>query len=147
MSVVTAVFAEAFIRGRILYAVGFVPVLCFTVVTLLLYGVLRTVDRNVSALAAAFNLTGLFFEAIERHIQNINIALLFHGAYCLLIGYLVVRSATLPRPLGFLIALGGLGWMFASLPAHAGQSIQAYTVSLGFIGEGPLMLWLLVRGV
>jgi hypothetical protein len=42
-SVATAIFAEAFVRGKLLYAVGLIPVLCFTVVTLLLYSIFRPV--------------------------------------------------------------------------------------------------------
>jgi hypothetical protein len=37
LAVLTAAIAEGFVRGRLLYLVGFVPVACFVVVTLLLY--------------------------------------------------------------------------------------------------------------
>jgi hypothetical protein len=57
-------------------------VLCH--VTLLLYGILEAVNRTVALLAASFNLVGLVFEALERHILGVNAALVFHGVYCLL---------------------------------------------------------------
>jgi hypothetical protein len=145
ISVLTAVFAEAFVHGRLLFAVGLIPVLCFTVVTLLLYGIFRPVNRSISWLAASSNLVGLAFEALELHLRGVNVALVFHGIYCLLIGYLVLRSTFLPRILGALMALAGLCWLTLSLPlAHYSHS---YSQTLGFFGEGSLMLWLLVMGV
>lgn len=147
VSVLSAIFAEAFIRGRLLYAVGLVPVLCFALVTLLLYSIFQAVNRNVALIAAVFNLVGLFFEAIERHPLGVNAALMFHGVYCLLIGYLVFRSLFLPRIFGVLIALAGLAWIFISPPAHLSHSLHTYAQALGFAGEGSFMLWLLLLGV
>jgi hypothetical protein len=146
LSVLTAVFAEAFVRGKLLYAVGLIPVLCFTVVTLLLYGIFRPVNRTISFLAASANLVGLSFEALELHLLGMNVALVFHGIDCLLIGYLVFRSTFLPRTLGVLMALGGLAWLTSLSPPLA-HHLAPYNQALGFLGEGALMLWLLVMGV
>lgn len=147
LSVLTAIFAEASIRGRVLYAVGLVPVLCFALVTLLLYSIFQSVNRNIALIAALSNFAGLFFEAIERHPLGVNAALMFHGVYCLLIGYLVFRSMFSPRILGALIALAGLAWIFISPPAYLSHSLHTYAQAIGFAGEGSFMLWLLVMGV
>lgn len=144
-SVLTAVFAESFIRGRLLFAVGLIPVFCFVVVTLLIYGIFKPINRNVSLLAAFSNLAGLAFEALELHFRGVNIALALHGVYCLLIGYLVFRSAFLPRILGALMSFAGLSWLITVSPvAH---HLHRYSQALGFFGEGSLMLWLLVMGM
>ncbi len=145
-SVVTAICAEAFVRGKLLYAAGLIPVSSFGVVTLLLYDIFRPVSRSIAFLAAAANLVGLAFEALELHLLGVNVALVVHGTYCLLIGYLVVRSDFLPRILGLLMALGGLSWLTSLSPALANH-LHPYNEALGFIGEGSLMLWLLVMGV
>jgi hypothetical protein len=146
VSVLTAVLAETLVHGRLLYAVGLVPVVCFTIVTLLLYGIFSPVSTSVSFLAASANLVGLSLEALELHLLGMNAALVFHGIYCLLIGYLVFRSTFLPRILGALMVLAGLGWLTSLSPPLA-QVLSPYNQALGFLGEGALMLWLLVTGV
>jgi hypothetical protein len=47
--------------------------------------------------------------ALNGEPQGLNIAMVFHGFYCILVGYLIFRSTFLPRILGALMALGGLG--------------------------------------
>ncbi len=78
--------------------------------------------------------------------QVSNIALVFFGLFQLLIGYLIVRSTFLPLVLGALIALAGVGWLTFLAPPLA-NSLLTYLEVLGFFGEVPLMLWLLVIGV
>jgi len=48
---------------------------------------------------------------LELNTQAANIYLVFFGVYCLLIGYLIFRSAFLPRILGVLMGFAGLGWL------------------------------------
>jgi Domain of unknown function (DUF4386) len=146
LAVLTAAFAEGFVRGRLLYAVGLMPVACFVVVTLLLYGIFKPVSRNLALLAACFNLVGLSFEALELHVRGVNVALIFHGLYCLVIGYLAFRSSFLPRILGALMVIGGLAWL-TDLSIPLTNHLSPYNVMTGFAGEGLFMLWLLVIGV
>src|SRR5271170_6323464 len=111
LAVLSAVLIEAFVRGRLLYAAGLIPVVSFAIVTLLLYQLLKPVNRGLAWLAAFFNLVSLTMEALEFHFLGANIALIFHGLYCLLIGFLVFRSDFLPRILGILMVVGGLAWL------------------------------------
>jgi hypothetical protein len=74
-----------------------------------------------------------------------NVAMTLHGVYCFLIGYLVFKSTFLPRFLGALMALAGLGWLVSVSPL-SGHDLRRYGQALGFLGEGLLMLWLLVKG-
>jgi len=74
------------------------------------------------------------------------IALVFFGFYALLTGYLILRSTFLPRILGVLSVLGGLGWLsFLYLPL--GYRLFPYIAVPGILGAASLMLWLLVFGV
>ena len=74
------------------------------------------------------------------------IALVFFGFYALLQGYLIIRCKFLPRILGVLSVLGGLGWLsFLYLPL--GYHLFPYIAALGLLGSVLLILWLLVFGV
>jgi hypothetical protein len=83
---------------------------------------------------------------LELNTQAGNICVVFFGVYCLLIGYLIFRSTFLPRLLGVLMALAGLGWLTFLSPPLANH-LSPYNLVLGFLAELALMLWLLVRGV
>ena len=91
-------------------------------------------------------LQALAFLFLELFGQAINICFIFFGVYCLLIGYLIFRSAFLPRILGVLMAFAGLGWMIFLSPPLANY-LSPYIQALDVFAEGSLMLWLLVMGV
>ncbi len=83
---------------------------------------------------------------LELNAQTANICLVLFGFYDLLIGYLIFRSAFLPRVLGVPMALAGLGWLTFLYPPLA-NSLSPSILVLGFLAELLLMLWLLVKGV
>ena len=85
----------------------------------------------------------LSFKVNDRGAQ---MALVFFGFYALLTGYLIIRSTFLPRILGVLSVVGGLGWLsFLYLPL--GHRLFPYVVSVALLGALALIVWLLVRGV
>lgn len=75
-----------------------------------------------------------------------NVGIVFFGVFQLLVGYLIFRSSFLPRILGVLMALGGLGWLTFLSPPLASHLFM-FLAGLGILAEAPLMLWLLVVGV
>jgi hypothetical protein len=78
--------------------------------------------------------------------QGAAIALVFFGVHALLKGYLIVRSTFLPRFLGVLAALGGIGWL-AFLSPPLGHRLFPYIAALGLLGAVANILWLLMFGV
>jgi hypothetical protein len=97
-------------------------------------------------LAAFFSFVGLSFEALRLQPQGLNMAMVFTGFYCLLIGYLIFRSTFLPRILGVLMAFAGLGWLtYLSNPLV--NYLSPYNLACGLLGEASGFLWLLVMGV
>ncbi len=87
---------------------------------------------------------GMLFLKLTHQVGNV--ALVFFGVYCLLIGCLILRSTFLPRFLGVLMALAGLGWLIFLYPPLA-ERLFAYIAIVGIAAEVLLMLWLLVMGV
>ncbi|MGN6756214.1 MAG: DUF4386 domain-containing protein [Thermomicrobiales bacterium] len=84
--------------------------------------------------------------ALQLQAQAGAIALVFDGVFLLLIGYLIFRATFLPRILGGLVALAGLGWLTYLWPPLA-RDLTPYIQGLGGLAEGSLMLWLLLIGV
>jgi hypothetical protein len=82
----------------------------------------------------------------KLYFQAYNLGLPFFGFYCLLIGYLVFRSTYLPRFVGLLMMLGGMGWLTFLYPPLA-NALRPYNLLPGIVGEGSLTLWLLAMGV
>src|SRR5215472_16997199 len=93
LTIVTGASA-LFASGPMASAVLLASTVCYVVVTVLFYGLFRPVSPYVSALAAAFGLAGCalsilgFFHLDSPHVNP----LVFFGCYCLLIGYLILRS-------------------------------------------------------
>jgi hypothetical protein len=75
-----------------------------------------------------------------------DIGLLFFGLHCLGVGYLIFRSTFMPRIIGTLIMIAGLGWLTFLSPPLA-QSLAPFNMMPGAIGELSLTFWLLVKGV
>jgi hypothetical protein len=74
------------------------------------------------------------------------IGLVFDGLFLLLTGELIIRSTVLPRLLGVLVTLAGLGWLTFLAPALTARALPFVEI-LGVVAEAALMLWLLVVGV
>jgi hypothetical protein len=72
--------------------------------------------------------------------------LVFFGLWCVLTGYLIFRSTFMPRILGVLLAIDGLGWMTYMWPPLGRYLFLPIAIACG-LAEIPLQLWLLIFGV
>lgn len=148
---------------------------------LLMYELLKPVNRSLSLLAAFVILVGCAIQALtslfylapllvlqggssvsaftSEQLQALalmflklnayafNIDLVFFGLWCVLTGYLIFRSTFLPRILGVLLAISGLGFVTYLYPPLAYHLFIPYIAATSALGEIPLELWLIVMGV
>ena len=147
----TAVVAQLFVSRKMVGYGQAVNVLSFAFyigLTLLFYSLFKPVNRSLSLLAALFSLVGCavgLLGLFPRTSLPIN-PLWFFGPYCLLIGYLIIRSTFLPRLIGWLMMLAGLGWLAFLSPSIA-RHLSVPIEGIGILAEASLMLWLLMKGV
>src|SRR5215470_2113559 len=142
----TGILALVFVRGRLI--ANLIATACYVVVTILFYDLFKPVNMQLSLVAALFSLAGCVIAVLSPfHLAPFEInSLAFFGVYCLLIGYLILKSTFLPRILGALMALGGLSWLTFLSPLLA-KVLDPYNLAPGILGEGALTVWLLVAGV
>lgn len=85
--------------------------------------------------------------AIGLHGYGFAIGLVFFGFTCIVRGYLIFKSGYMPRALGWLLGLAGVGYLvnsFALLLSPSLASMLFPAVLLpAFVGELALTLWLL----
>ena len=149
---------------------------CYAAVTVLFYALFKVVNRNLARLVMVTSLTALAIWTsgslselaatlvlpggdasrpragqqglvlLAWNARASDLGLVVFGAYCLLIGYLIVKSTFLPRVLGILMTLGGMGLLIYMSPPLA-SDLYPYNAAPALVGETSLMLWLLVKGV
>ncbi len=115
--------------------------------SLLLYQMFKPVSRGLALLAVTICLAGCVVQSLALfHFVSARSSLPVFGLFNLTIGYLMIKSTFLPRILGFLMMFSGLGWLTVLSPEVI-KHIVTFVIIAGGVGEGSLILWLLVRGV
>jgi Domain of unknown function (DUF4386) len=94
----------------------------------------------------------LAYLSLRVHAYGYGVSLLFFGFCCVLFGYLIHKSGYLPRIIGVLLVIGGLGYVVFSLaqmlaPAFAARLLFPWILLPAFFAELGLCLWLIVKGV
>jgi hypothetical protein len=121
--------------------------LCYLLLSLLFYGMLRPVSRRVALEAMLFGLAGsalgiLHVSGVASQIRSIP----FLGGFLLLNGYLMLRATFLPPFVGVLMVLCGFGWLAFLVPFVALRT-HGYLSYFSLAMEGIVTVWLLVKGV
>jgi uncharacterized protein DUF4386 len=145
---ITGLYALQFPRSRLAFESGLVAAAFYVVVTLLFYRLFKAVNRKVSLIAATISVAGCVYGAASVVLPPVLRVdpLVFFGFYCLLIGYLILKSWFLPRWLGAGMMVAGICWL-TFISAQLAKSLTPYNSIPGLVGEGALTLWLLVMGV
>ena len=178
-----ATTAKSIVASESLFRLGIVSDLLAAIVQLLvalvLYKLLKSVNKNIAVLMVAFvlvavpiamlndlnqfaallllssadylrvftteQLQALAFFFLRLLSRGSNIAFIFWGFWLIPRGYLVFKSGFLPRILGVLLMIAGLGYAIQSFATFLG-----YGVNFGMfaaLGEILFILWLLIKGV
>ena len=89
--------------------------------------------------------------SLNLQAQGYGIGLVFFGFYCLIIGFLILKSSLLPQLLGVLYATAGLCYLINSFIMFLSKGFEnpmfMYLAIPIFIGELSLCLWLLIKGI
>lgn len=138
---------------------------CDIGVALLLYSLLEPVNKNLALLGALFRLIFVIVMAANSlnyfgflHLfesahsaaafnTGYGISLVPFGIHCIVTGYLIFRSTFLPRAIGILLAVAGLGYLTFIWPPLGERLFVPYVLVLALAGEGSLTLWLTLIGV
>jgi hypothetical protein len=89
--------------------------------------------------------------SLNIQVQGYAIGLVFFGFYSLLVGYVISKSKLVPKFLGILYIISGLGYLINSFTMFLSKGfsnpIFTYIAIPIFIGELSFCLWLLIKGV
>ena len=153
----------------------FLVIVLDVVAALGLYWVFRPVSKPISAVAAGMRIVyaGIFAVAVvqlvgaarllggtslpasgaARVLSDINrftdiwhAGLIVFGLYLLVIAWLAWRSGYVPRLLGVLVAIAGLGYIYDSIGQFVSGGSWTQVSTVTFIGEFLLALWLVIWG-
>lgn len=120
----------------------------YYVVTVMLYYLYKPVSRTGSLVTALFSFTALTMGTLNDLgvIRAPLDPLVLFGAYCIGLGWLTLRSTFLPKVIGALLIVAGLGWLTHIDPSLVDR-LGVWALLPGMIGEAALTLWLVAAGV
>jgi hypothetical protein len=145
-AVAVAVYFEFIASGAMGIVSIALPVACSAAATLLLCSIFWTINPRTVVVAAIINLISLAFESLEVHPFGFHLAMVLHGVYAVLLGWLMLRSRALPRTLAAMMAFAGLVWLVYLVPPVA-KAISPWNTAVGLLCEAAPMLWILAMGV
>lgn len=90
-------------------------------------------------------LQALAYLLLVLHDQGLLIAHIFFGLWLLPMGYLVFKSGFIPKIVGVLLVIAGLGYVVQSFAAFLGYNVDI--ILFTGLGELVFLLWLLIKGV
>jgi len=121
----------------------------YAIVALLLCRLFGDPTRGIGVLAMVSVVVGCIFQSLYYALGLGHgayvLALVFFGVFLVFLGFLVVRSARIPRAIGVALIVGGAASCVFLLPFVPAALAPAALV--GGVGELVLLLWLLIVGV
>jgi len=121
----------------------------YGIVALLLCRLFGDPSRGTGVLAMVSVVVGCVFQSLYYALGLGRgaevLALAFFGLFLIILGYLVLRSALIPRAIGIALIVGGAASCVLWLPFVPAALAPAFL--LGGVAELVLLLWILIVGV
>jgi hypothetical protein len=109
------------------------------------------VFRDLLTSAHAEPSRSIVFALLRLRPETLLSGMVCFGVQCLLVGYLIIRSSFLPKALGALLAVGGVGYLLNTSAHFLWPTFAAILHGCGFLpgeaGETLLGLWLAIVGL
>jgi Domain of unknown function (DUF4386) len=83
---------------------------------------------------------------LDSYRSDWSMALILFGIHLVLLGYLIYGSGYIPKVVGILLVIDGLGWEISGLQPYFYPTAHLGFIFYTFFGELVFMLWLLIRG-
>ncbi len=110
---------------------------------------LEIVTAPPAAAISAPSRAALALWSLRLHGDGYDLALVFFGAYCALLGALIARCRFLPLWLGGLVGVAGLAYLLGALADLVAPGLASSTrlaMLIGLAGEAALAGWLILVG-
>lgn len=93
-------------------------------------------------------LNTLSYLSIKLHDFGFGVGLIFFGFVCLLEGYMIFKSGYFPKPIGILMTIAGICYLFNSFALILVPQLSSIAILMPcLIAELSLSLWLVFKGV
>lgn len=94
-------------------------------------------------------LDALAYFFLRLHSRGLDVASIFWGLWLFPFALLVIRSGFIPRFLGYLMMLAGVGYLANAFTVLTLPDFSSYVSPVAgwlYLGEIPIIFWLLIRG-
>ena len=127
--------------ARLVYAVIFA-----VAVVNLLNAIHLVTDRTYQAAFPPTQRNAQTMASLNAFSAGWAVALVFFGIHLILVGYLAIESGYVPKLIGVLLVIAGLGYTADSFIGFLVPDYVATAALFTFVGELVLALWLVIRG-
>ena len=94
--------------------------------------------------------TGEISDLLLFHIRSFGneweFGLIIFGLYLMLLGFLVLQASYVPKIMGWLLIIAGVGYFVSQLGVFLFPTVNTDFLMITFFGELIFMVWLLVKG-
>jgi hypothetical protein len=102
-------------------------------------------DPSYLATSDAGQLHTQMMVSLDAFSSTWSISLAFFGIHLALAGYLALTSGYMPKALGIVLVIAGLGYAFDTFAGLLAPDYEPTAAMFTFVGEVALFLWLLIK--